>query len=140
MSTLDAAARWYSHALGDLRTAQAILVDPTLPPREAVFLAQQAAEKALKASITTTGSEPPWIHDLIRLRAQAPAPIAEASASIELVALSMAAAAARYPDVDDRAYDRDEALGLLADAARIVEIVAEHLHSAGYVDIDIEPA
>lgn len=138
MSTLDAAAGWYSHALGDLRTAQAILADPTLPPREAVFLAQQAAEKALKASITTTGSEPPWIHDLIRLRALAPAPIAVASSSIELVALSMAATAARYPDFDDRAYDRDEAMDLVANAARIVEIVAEYLRSSGYVAADIE--
>jgi len=49
----ETSVRWFRFALGDLAAAKAILADDRLPSRDAAYLAQQAAEKALKATIAT---------------------------------------------------------------------------------------
>ena len=139
MPTPDVVAGWFKHALGDLRTARAIVADEALPPRWAVFLAQQAAEKALKASIASSGPEPPWIDDLVRLRSLAPEPISVGTSSIALVALSVAVTAARCPDPDEPPYEHAEAARLVADAGRLVDIVAGYLRSEGFVVSDMPP-
>jgi HEPN domain-containing protein len=127
----EASARWYRHAIGDLATAKAILADLHLPSREAAYLAQQAAEKALKSTIALDGTEPPWTHDLLFLRSQAPAAVRTASAHIDLRPLWSAASAARYPDGDDPAFDPGEIAQLVADATVIVDIVRRFLDDAG---------
>jgi len=126
----EASARWYRWAIGDLATARAILADERLPSREAAYLAHQAAEKALKASIALH-AEAPWTHDLPFLRARAPAAIRTAARDIDLRPLWAAASAARYPEGDDPPYERDEIIRLVADAAAIVEIVRRYLDDAG---------
>lgn len=131
MAAPEACARWFRFAIGDLAAADALLANERLPIREAAFLAQQAAEKALKATIALDGTEPPWTHDLLLLRQRAPAEVRSAAAGIDLMPLWTAASAARYPEGDDPPYDRDEAQRLVADATQIIEIVRRYLDRAG---------
>lgn len=131
MSAAEASSRWFSYAIGDLATARAVLADERLPAREAAYLAQQAAEKALKAAIALTGSEPPWTHDLLYLRSRAPVEVGAAAAHIDLRPLWAAGSAARYPEGDDPPYERDEIERLVADAVDIVAIVRRYLDDAG---------
>ena len=42
-------ARWLRYAEEDLITAETLLGHPHVPPRQSCWLAQQSAEKALKA-------------------------------------------------------------------------------------------
>ena len=128
----EACGRWFRTALGDLATAEAILTDRRLPPREAAFLAQQAAEKALKATIALQGTEPPWTHDLLYLRIMAPVDVRTATASIELRPLWAAASTARYPDGGDPPLEYDEVVGLLTDASEIIGIVRLYLDGFGF--------
>lgn len=57
----------------DLRTARACLNDDDVPPRQACYFAQQAAEKALKGCLIACGVEYPRSHDLDYLRSLLPA-------------------------------------------------------------------
>ena len=127
----ETSVRWFRFALGDLAAAKAILADDRLPSRDAAYLAQQAAEKALKATIALDGREPPWTHDLVFLRLRAPAVVQTATANIDLRPLWAAASASRYPDGDDPAFDLAEITALVADAAAIVSIVGRYLDDAG---------
>jgi HEPN domain-containing protein len=52
----------------DLRTAESLLDDEELVPRHACWLAQQAAEKALKAGLVFHQIAHPFRHDLDALR------------------------------------------------------------------------
>ena len=45
-------ARWLRYAEEDLITAEIVLKQPHLPPRQAYWWAQQTIEKALKAILT----------------------------------------------------------------------------------------
>ena len=67
----EAAVWWLRLALGDLAAARGLLLAEGVAPRQAAYLAQQAAEKALKATIALEGGEPPLTHDLIFLTASA---------------------------------------------------------------------
>lgn len=68
------ARRWVAWATDDLAAARAVTVGPTAPfPRQACYLAQQAAEKALKALLIAQDIDFPKTHDLLRLRALVPA-------------------------------------------------------------------
>ena len=55
----EAALWWLRTAIGDLAAARALLAVTAVAPRQAAYLAQQAAEKALKATIAFQGDEPP---------------------------------------------------------------------------------
>jgi HEPN domain-containing protein len=131
VATPETSARWYRFAIGDLAAARALLANEQLPTRAAAYLAQQAAEKALKATIALDGTEPPWTHDLLLLRKRAPAEVRSAATDIDLMPLWTAASAGRYPEGDDPPYDRDEADRLVADATRVVDIVRRYLDAAG---------
>ena len=56
----EAAIWWLRMALGDLAAARALLDVAEVAPRQPAYLAEQAAEKALKATIALKGLEPPW--------------------------------------------------------------------------------
>lgn len=127
----EAAAWWLRTALGDLAAAHAILQDDRLPPRLAAYLAQHAAEKALKATIALDGTEPPWTHDVVLLRQHAPRVVQVASTAIDVVRLSIATTAARYPEIEDPPYDPDEAERLVSDAAELIEVAKQYLEDAG---------
>jgi len=64
--------RWLRLAKDDLAGARALLERDDVAPRLACYLAQQAAEKALKARLTRRGVEFPRTHDLVTLRALLP--------------------------------------------------------------------
>lgn len=61
------ARRWFRLAEEDLAAARVILDSRDVAFRVACFLAQQAAEKALKAGLIALGTEFPKIHDLTEL-------------------------------------------------------------------------
>jgi HEPN domain-containing protein len=60
--------RWLSYAQEDLEAAEALVEQQTVVPRHICWLAQQAAEKALKAVLVFLGVEFPRRHDLDALR------------------------------------------------------------------------
>ena len=115
---------WLRVALGDLQTAQVLLQNDSLPPRGPAQFAQQAAEKALKAAIASTGSEPTRTHDLVYLALRCRSELRQALASIEIGVLSAVLARARYPDSTDAPIGRVDATHWVRDAQRIIETVA----------------
>ncbi len=58
---------WMGFAEADLAAAVRLIGGPDLPPRLACFHAQQAAEKALKATLVWAGTPVPRTHDLVAL-------------------------------------------------------------------------
>ncbi len=71
MSEVDHGAeaqRWLEYAADDLRTAEFLLQQPDFIPRHPCWLAQQAAEKALKALLIFLQIEYPFSHDLDQIR------------------------------------------------------------------------
>ena len=64
----DDARRWLEYAADDLRTAEFLLQQPDFIPRHPCWLAQQAAEKALKALLIFLQIEYPFSHDLDQIR------------------------------------------------------------------------
>src|SRR6266508_1528462 len=60
--------RWLRFAQEDLNGARSMLADSSAPPRLACVLAQQAAEKAIKAGLIFLQREFPYRHDLVVLR------------------------------------------------------------------------
>ena len=71
MSTPEAEL-WLAYARSDPDAASALLRDPEHYPRQVCFLAQQSAEKALKALLVLLDIEFPPTHDLDRLRESVP--------------------------------------------------------------------
>jgi HEPN domain-containing protein len=61
-------ARWLRYAEEDLVTAETLLGQPHVVPRQACWLAQQSAEKALKAVLVFLQIDFPRSHDLDALR------------------------------------------------------------------------
>jgi HEPN domain-containing protein len=58
------ALRWLSFAQEDLRASESSADDTALAPRHRCMLAQQAAEKALKAALIVLDIDPPRTHNL----------------------------------------------------------------------------
>lgn len=114
---------WLGLAEGDLVGAVALLAHDECPPRLAAYLAHQAAEKALKAAVAVEGAAPARTHDLIGLRAQAPAHVRDALPMTALQQLSSAEVVGRYPEGDTELIDRPASDAIVADAARVVEII-----------------
>jgi HEPN domain-containing protein len=135
----ETAAWWLRTALGDLAAARALLNDPALPPRQAAHLAQQAAEKAFKATIALSGAEPPWTHDLLFLLERSPDDARLRGVLVDIVALSDAQTAARYPQLDDPPYDQEEAQQLVGDAARLVVAVQDYFDRLGLGGTGLTP-
>jgi HEPN domain-containing protein len=134
----DAAVWWLRLALGDLAAARQLLMAEGVAPRQVAYLAQQAAEKGLKATIALEGREPPLTHDLIFLIARCPQEVRQVD--IDIAALSVAQTAARYPDPEDLPYDRDEAALLVTDATRLLGAVADHFNRRGLPGTGLTPA
>ena len=122
----DAAAearRWLALAEDDLHGAEAMRERDDVAPRLSCFLAQQAAEKAMKARLIGFDTPFPRIHDLLALRALLPAGQPVGLDDPQLANLSVWAVEARYPgDLPDATPSdaRDAVAGarLILDAAR----------------------
>lgn len=127
----EAAVWWLRTAIGDLAAARALLDVATVAPRQAAYLAQQAAEKAFKATIALHGHEPPWTHDLLLLLGRSPDEAGLRGVLVDIVALSVARTDARYPQLDDPSYERNEAEQLVADASRLVIAVQAYFERLG---------
>jgi HEPN domain-containing protein len=117
------ARRWLTLGEEDLLGAEAMLARDDVAPRLACYLAQQAAEKALKARLIRRGVAFPRIHDLIALRALLPTAASTELAVDALAELSQWATAARYPgDLPDASTaDAERAVAIaraVVDAAR----------------------
>ena len=135
----EAATWWLRLALGDLSAARALLTAEGVAPRQVAYLAQQAAEKALKATIALEGTEPPLTHDLIFLIAKCPQEAGLRQVDVDIVALSAAQTAARYPDPEDLPYDHDESELLVRDATRLLGAVGDHFNRRGISGTDLAP-
>ena len=127
-------------AIGDLAGARASLTAAHVPAREAAFMAHQAAEKALTATILSVGIEPPWTHDLVGLRLRAPEAVRAATHHLDITSLSAAAVAARYPDPDDASYGHDEVARFVATASEMIDVSRDYLATTGLDLGGIEPA
>lgn len=136
----EPAGWWLRAALGDLAAARALMGAAGMPPRHAAYLAQQAAEKALKATIAVGGSEPPMRHDLLFLLHRCPGEAGLRDVAVDLVALSGAQTAARYPQLDDPPYHTKEVEQLVADASRLVRAVQDYFDRLGLGGTDLAPA
>jgi HEPN domain-containing protein len=89
--------RWLTYARSDCDAAHALLRDPDDYPRQVCFLAQQAAEKALKAVLVLLEIEFPFTHDLDRLRDLIPEGWRVKIECPDLADLAIWAIEARYP-------------------------------------------
>ena len=85
--------RWLAYAADDLRAARHV----DLLNRHRCFLAQQAAEKAIKAALVASEVEFPWLHNLNALRELLPANWSHLRALGPLGELTVWAAVSRYP-------------------------------------------
>jgi HEPN domain-containing protein/predicted nucleotidyltransferase len=113
---------WLRYAEEDLHTAERMLEGRGFALRWACYLAQQAAEKAIKAALVSAGVRFPFIHDLAKLRDLVPAGTEIAQLEGDLKSLSRWAEAGRYPpEQETTAEDAREAVALaraIVDAAR----------------------
>lgn len=121
------AARWLAYARSDLDAARALLNDPHHYPRQVCFLAQQVAEKALKAVLVLLEIEFPFTHDLDRLRDLIPPGWPVKTEHPDLASLTIWAVEARYPsDMPD--VIEDDAHEALQIAEAVYQNVANDLH------------
>ena len=121
------AQRWLAYARSDLDAGTALLNDPNHYPRQVCFLAQQAAEKTLKAILVFLEVPFPYTHDLDHLRETVPPGWRVKSAFPKLYSLSIWAVEARYPGDSPDAVETD-AHSALQLAESVYQIVAAELH------------
>lgn len=126
-SPLDEGRRWLALAEGDLDAARFLFGHEAAALRNVGFLAQQAAEKALKALLAAHDEPIPRLHDLGRLLALVPEPRPSID-SEQLGRLSPWAVHGRY-DMDVMPLEREAAASLLEVAGGAVRAATGILES-----------
>ena len=91
------ALRWFEYAKNDLQAALVILSRDDVAPRTACFLAQQSAEKALKAILVLKGLNVIRTHDLDALLEKLSDKESARFKSIDLTWLTEWSIESRYP-------------------------------------------
>lgn len=91
------AYRWLRFSAEDLNVAHRLLTGDPSVPRHVCWLAQQSAEKALKAALVLEGIEFPYSHDLDALRNLLPDGWSIREDLPDLAELTEWAVEARYP-------------------------------------------
>ncbi len=130
MSKQSEPHEWLRFAHDDLAAAGLLLTDAALPARMACFHAQQAAEKALKASLVHSAIQFRKTHDLVVLVALQPEPVRSKVSELDLQQLQQWAVDARYPaDLPD--ITAGEAAAVVAIADQIVAVVSVALGASG---------
>ena len=109
---MDESARSYmTRAENDLVVAETMSGDSGAHTDARAFHSQQAAEKAIKAALVVSGTEPEWIHDLASLARDLPTGWSTGVTNADLNTLSKYVITARYggvsitKDAADRALD-----------------------------------
>ncbi len=115
----EQARRWLRWAAEDLVAARHSADDAEVAPRVACSLAQQAAEKAIKALVVSSDLDPPKTHNLLRLARMLTEETADRLFDVDLEDLTRWAIEGRYPRDLDEATSRD--------AARAVELADQVL-------------
>ena len=123
--------RWLRYAEEDLRTAEILLRQPHVPPRQACWHSQQATEKARKAVLIFLEIDFPRTHDLNILRRLVPDGWQLETAHPDLASLTEWAAAARYPSALPEATNAD-ASAAVEQARAIWTSVSTELAAHGY--------
>ncbi len=117
---------WLRYAEEDLEAADRITSGRGWAPRIVCFLAQQAAEKALKAVLVANQIPLQFTHNLTLLRDLAPAGSRVHDVDVDLERLSRWAIVSRYPGAEPDATD-DEAREALTAAHALVEAAREDM-------------
>lgn len=138
MSDRDSAdpAHWIAHARDDLMVARRMSSDPATPPRYACWNAQQAVEKALKATLLALEISYPKRHDLEALAELLPGDWTVKAHQAALAELTQWAMESRYPGAWPEP-DAAEAQQALAVAEAAIEAILQDLRSH---DFDYEAA
>jgi len=123
------ASRWLAFARGDLESAAALLATTT-PYRNVAYLAQQAAEKAIKAVILLDHAPFEMTHDLNSIAAQVPADFSLPVSTADLAWLADLETSARYPDEGD-SVTGDDGRRAVEMAEAVLAAAATHFSSRG---------
>ena len=94
---LNNVRRWLQYAQEDLETAVVLLKRDDIVPRHVCWLAQQGAEKAIKAALIFVAIDFPRQHDLDALRNRLPADWLIKQQFPDLAELTEWAVESRYP-------------------------------------------
>ena len=124
--------RWLRYAREDLEGAERLLAQATSVPRHICLLAQQAAEKALKAVLIFLQIEYPYTHNLNVLRNLVPEGWTLKENNQDLAALTAWAIEARYPGTWPEATEAD-ARTAVTQARAVWTSVARDLADRGFV-------
>ena len=116
-STREPGQRWLRWADEDLVAAKHSAAYADVAPRVACGLAQQAAEKAIKALLVASDMDPPKSHNLLRLARMLTEDRVRLLLEVDLEELTRWAIEGRYPE------DLDEATA--NDATRAVELARQ---------------
>jgi HEPN domain-containing protein len=127
---LEEVRRWLRFSHEDLRAAEALLTAAGARPRHACWLAQQAAEKAIKAALAYEQTSFPFRHDLDALRNLLPEGWAVKALCPDLAELTEWAVEARYPGDSPEATDV-EAQCAVAQARAVWQCVAQDMSARG---------
>ena len=128
---IDETRRWLTYAREDLASAVAMLERGLGVPRQACWLAQQAAEKAMKGALVFLQIEFPRTHDLDLLCSLLPADWKIKSDKMDLSELSEWSVEARYPG-DWPEISLVDARRAASMAQRIMESLSKDLGRQGY--------
>ncbi|MCR4441393.1 MAG: HEPN domain-containing protein [Peptococcaceae bacterium] len=122
------ALRWFEYAKNDLQAASILLSHDDVAPRTVCFLAQQSAEKALKAILVLKGLDVIRTHDLDALSETLPKKVSAKFESFDLTWLTEWSVESRYPG------DWPEAS--CEDAKKAVTIATEVLNACNSIFIN----
>ena len=123
--------RWLAYAKRDLDAAQALLNQGDIFTQQVCFLAQQGAEKALKAGLIFEQIEFPFRHDLDMLRNLLPATWSCHQTCPTLRTLTLWATESRYPSSLEEPTQED-AQAALELAQEVLSFVQADLVQRGF--------
>ena len=119
--------RWLRFAVEDLDAAEALRSAPGVAARHVATLAQQSAEKAVKAGLVLLDIDPPRTELLVDLL---PDDWAVHESSVDLACLSLWLVESRYPGEWPETTEAG-AVGALADARHVVAMMTSDLRARG---------
>jgi HEPN domain-containing protein len=128
---------WLAYALGDLEAARS-QSGRRVRPRIVANLAEQAAEKAIKAALVLDGTDPPKSHDLDDLRNRLQSRWRVKRRFPDLARLSRYASESRYPD-DIPPVTPIQSATAVRQAVAVVRITREDFGRLGIPTASLDP-